>query len=702
MPRLAPGQDGLHPTYCRLCEALCGLVVKVEDGRITHVGPDRAHPVSEGHLCVKGPAMAHVAYDPDRVLQPLKRVGGPGEFEPVSWDEALADIATRVKAAVARHGADSLGLYVGNPASFAALHFNFAAGFVAAFGSSKLYSTMHVDTAAKMLASELIYGGAMPVAFPDIERCDFLLILGANPMISHMSLISEPLARKKLDEIHKRQGVVVVDPRRTETAQRYEHLPILPDSDAWLLGALLNVIFEEGLAREQLLDARVDGWRPLREAVREITPEAASARCRAPAETIRALARRFAAARSAACYGRVGTNRGSFSTLANVFIEALNLVTGRFGEPGGWVMGEPAVGAARARSPYGSRHSRISGIPLLIGMASGGELAQDILTPGEGQIRALFIDSGNPVLSHPQGRRTEAALEGLDLLVCLDFYVTETSRHADYLLPAVTFFEHEDLNDSWAANAPRPYLQYTDAAIPPRGDSRHSYDIYGELLERAGLPPTFAPTANRRPAFFDVLAAGFATRSDGLTLETLANDHPHGLRLAQNVDAQGTWDRITHPDKRPKLWHAVVEAETARLKASLGVQDGRLRLFGRRKLRSMNSWMHNDLRIVRSDRPTLLIHPQDALDRRIADGQLVRVSSDKGDIEVRAQISEEVIAGSVNYPHGWGHRGGWRTAAGLEGADVNELASSDPEDWEQVSGVPLLDGIPVEVTPLTS
>jgi formate dehydrogenase len=708
----APGADGLHRTFCRLCEALCGMVAKVEGGAITKVSPDRAHPVSEGHICVKGPGMASIAYDPDRVLTPLRRMGGPGEFEPVSWDEALDDIAARLAPIMARDPT-GIALYAGNPGSFATLHSAYGTLFLKSLGGEKRFGSINIDTGAKNVALELVFNSAVDWTFPDLEDCDFLIVIGANPMVSHMSLIAEPRALHKLLAIHERGRVVVVDPRRTETAERFEHLPVRPDSDAWLLGAMLSHIFTAGLERRDVLEARTSGWEALRKAVAPITPERAAAHCGVPAAAIRSLAERFAEARTAACYGRVGTNRGRFPTLINVLIESLNVVAGRFGAPGGWItgvspMGDPA--APPAYAPYGAARSRIGGLPQVLGATPGGSLAAEITTPGKGQVRALFVDGGNPVMSYPRGDLLAAALDDLELCVALDFYVTETTRHAHYILPVPTFYEREDLTDYWVRNATRPWVQHTPAVVPPRGEARLEFDIYNAILGRLGLPAVFAaPGANDPPKLMDVadglLRQGiygdkFGEAPAGLSIARLRREHPSGVRTAERPDAEASWSRVRTPDGRVRLWHPVTEAEIGRLLTEGdAAQADVLYLFGRRKLGSMNSWMHNVDRLVRSERATLLMHPDDARARQIADGQRVRISSKTGSLEVEAELTDEIIPGSVNYPHGWGHQGGWKRANGLSGANINLIASAQPEDWEQVSGMVHVDGIPVTVLP---
>ncbi len=706
------GADGKHRTYCRLCEAQCGMIAHVRAGRIERIEPDREHPVSEGHVCIKGTSMAAITYDPDRVLTPLKRVGAPGEFAPVSWDEALGDIAARLQHVIDKYGGQAIGSYKGNPASFATLHSTYGALFLNALGGHKNFNAVQIDTGAKNLAQELVFGSGTDWTFPDIERCDFLIMIGANPLVSHMSLIAEPRARERLEQIAARGGVVVIDPRRTETARRFEHLPVLPDSDSWLVAAMINHIFANGLEARAVLDERTSGWEDLREALRPITPELAAPRCGIAADQIRSLAERFAKTTKAACYGRVGTNRGRFGTLVNLLIESLNVIAGKFGVEGGWMTGLAPIGKAGeppAHARYGSARSRIGNLPLVLGSTPGGSLAAEITTPGEGQMRALFVDSGNPVLAYPDGETTAAALEELDLLVGIDFYVNETTRHAHYLLPSLTFLEREDLTDYWVRNAPRPWVQFSPAVIEPVGESRHEFDIYNDILARMGLPAVFsdpASRANEAPELMEVadrmLRIGpfgdqFGEKPDGLTIDKLRVEHPSGARTADRFDPAKSWSRVWTEDRKVQLWHEVTQGEIARLLAEPALPDVTLLMFGRRKLGSLNSWMHNIERLVRNETPSLMMHPADAAARGLAEGQTVRVSTLTGALEVLLEVTEEVVPGSVCYPHGFGHKGGWQRANALPGVNINQIASSRPEDWEQVSGNVHVDGFPVSV-----
>ncbi|MCB2064844.1 MAG: molybdopterin-dependent oxidoreductase, partial [Novosphingobium sp.] len=611
-----------------------------------------------------------------------------------------------------KHGGEAIASYKGNPASFATMHATYGALFLRALGGSKNISAVQIDTGAKNIAQELTFGSGTDWTFPDIEESDFLIMIGANPLVSHMSIIAEPRAREKLDAIHAKGGVVVIDPRRTETARRYEHVPVLPDSDAWLVAAMISHVFAQGLEAREVLEQRTNGWEELRDAVKPITPELAESRCGIRAATIRSLAERLVTAESGACYSRVGTNRGRFGTLTNLLIESLNVIAGKFGIPGGWITGLSPMGqpGPPMHARYGSARSRIGDLPLVLGSMPGGSLAAEITTPGEGQVRALIVDSGNPVHAYPDGDTLAEALEELELHVGMDFYVNETTRHAHYILPTPTFLEREDLTDYWVRSAPRPWMQFSPAVIEPQGESRHEFDIYNDLLSRMGLPALFADPdarANEAPQLMDVadkmfrigpFGDQFGEKPEGLTIEKLRRDHPSGVRTMDRFDASESWSRVWTEDGKAQLWHDVTQGEIARLLAEPAQDADRpLLMFGRRKLGSLNSWMHNVERLVRNEVPTLLMHPDDAKARSLDDGQNVRVSTDTGSLDLLLEVTDDVVPGSVCYPHGFGHTGGWKRANAVPGANINRIVSSRPEDWEQVSGNVHVDGFPVRV-----
>jgi len=696
-----PGDDGDHITYCRVCEALCGMVATVENGRIVKIRPDRDNPHSRGHICVKGPALADVTYDPDRVTSPLKRVGGPGEFEPVSWDDALADIATRLSASIDRHGTQSFAMNTGNPPSMGWPSSMGTYLFSRAMECSKLFTPSSEDITSVVLATELIFG-THGFVFPDLAQCEHLLIFGSNPLVSHGSLLIAPRFKEDLAEIAARGRVIVVDPRRSETARKFEHVSIIPAGDVWLLGAMVRTIIADGLADLAFIERHCTGLADLRAAIDWITPELAAPRCGIDADAIRTLAHDFAGAPRAAAMGRIGICRASYSTLTNYFLHLLNVVGGKFHKPGGvgWGHGGTATDA-QAKGPGQARHkrhsSRVSGRASVWGTQSSLTFLEEMTTPGEGQIKSLLTVGANPVLSMPGGPRLPEGFAMLDLMVSVDLYMTETSRHAHYILPATTALEREDINQFFMNHMVRPFAQYAPAVIPPTGEARGEYEILRDLAARMGRADAFG---NMTP--FEIadgaLQAGIEGR-DGLSLARL-RDNPHGLMIARGRWAFDFEKRIGHPDGKIHLWDAVAAEEVERLHAEPAPEANALRLINLRKLRSINSWMHNVDKLVRSDEPRLLINPSDAAARKIDAGMTVRLSSQWGAIDVVAEVTDEVREGCVAYPHGWGHRGAWQIANAKSGANLNEITPATPDQAEQVSGMSWLEGFPVEIRPV--
>ncbi|WP_337185660.1 molybdopterin-dependent oxidoreductase [Phenylobacterium sp.] len=700
MERLRPGQDGRHVTFCRICDAFCGLTADVQDGRIVKVGPDRDNPHSQGHICIKGPSMLAVTYDPDRVTQPLRRVGAPGNFEPVSWDEALTDIASRLATIYDDHGPEAIASFHGNPGAYnISGQFSFKP-FLDRLGVWKQYSSASQDTTSRAVASYALYGSSIRRPLPDLPRCDFLIIVGANPLVSHGSVLTAPRIREDLDAIAQRGRVVVVDPRLTETAERFEHIAVRPAGDVWMLAYMVKTLFDEGLEDLAFLERHTVGARELRSALGQVTAERVRQECGVEPETIAALARDFAAAPRAALYSRVGICRGPFSTLANVLVDCVNIIAGKFAVPGGWVFGNSPLNAEGRPGGYTLRPSRLGPMPIVIGYAPFNALAEEILTSGDGQVRAFFVTSGNPVLSAPGPERLQAAFESLELMVSFDIYLTETNRFADYILPTTTFFEREDLPVLGFPNMVRPFAQYAAPVIPPVGEARSEHIILSDLVARLGAltdrPLDIAP--------FDPLAAldGLLRTGrwgqDGLSIERL-KAAPHGVALADNIDVSGWEKQMRHEDGRIRLWDDLIAGEFDRLWSSPPADAEGLRLFGRRELRSMNSWMHNVDRLVRQQSPVLQMHPDDAARHGIGHGSRAVVRSKAGSMEVDVSITDAVTAGSVCYPHGWEHDGGWQRANATGGHNVNVLA--DPAAAEVVSGSSFLDGIEVTVTPLT-
>ncbi|ALH82185.1 molybdopterin-containing oxidoreductase family protein [Sphingopyxis macrogoltabida] len=705
-------------SFCRLCEAFCGTVIAVEDGRPVKLSPDRDNPHTQGHICVKGAAIVDIANDPDRVLRPLKRIGGPGEFAPVSWDEALDDIAARLKAIIDSDGPEAVATYFGNPGAFSTDTFMSSQWFLQRIGSTKFYAAGSQDSTSRHLASWILYGVAFRNAIPDLPNCDFLIITGANPLVSHGGLLTAPRMRHDLDAIAERGRVIVIDPRRTETAKRYEHVAIQPDADAWLHAAMLKVMIDTDVVDESFLAAHCSGWPELRAAVGGIDLDEAAMATGIARDDIEQLARDFAAAPRAAMYGRVGLCRGRFSTIANLLLDAINIAGGKFGKVGGSTFGAfPLAEGAEPLSGYGEHRTRVGDLPVVAGLMPAAALPDDILEPGKGRVRAMMVIAGNPVLSAPGGERLERALESLALLFSVDLYVTETNRFAHYILPAATFLEKDDIPLIGLSHMVRPYIQYARAAVPPMGEAREEKAIFDNLVARMGLG-SIAPTPGLRwlerqgmsitPLTLVELALrhgplGKRRGEAALSFAKLAG-MPHGTMLDLPLTYDGWADHIATDDRRIRLWHPIIADEFARFATehSSPAGDGTLKLFSQRKLKSMNSWMHNPEKLARSQGPTLLVHPADAARHGLSDGGEARVANEHGSVEVAVEISEDVVEGAVCYPHGWGHNGGWRHANTLPGANINLLLGLGPAAVELVSGTTFIDGLPVTVTPVAA
>ena len=711
-------------TYCRICEPLCGMVATVEDGRLSKLRPDAQHPLSQGFACPKGIAMAEVQNDPDRVLHPLRR-NESGEFERVGWDEALDEIGTRLKRIVAEHGGDSVGYYMGNPAAFSYSHPLWAKGFMDALGSPHFYTASSQDVSNRFAASAFLYGSPYIVPIPDLARTEFLLIVGANPLVSHGSVMSAPRVKDQLHGIVERGGrVVVVDPRRSETARAFEHVSVHPDSDAFLLLSILEAIFSDGLEDAAAIARQSRGVVALRALAMEHPAERTEVHTGVEAREVRRLARDLARADRAAVYGRTGSCLGRNATVVAFLLDALNLVTGNLDREGGAVFGDPPVDFERLASmvnlaTYDRVRSRVGDLPEVLGSLPASVMAKEMTTPGKGQIRAFFVSAGNPVLSVPNGAELERAMAGLELSVAIDLYVSDTSRHCDFVLPATTMYEREDFPLPFLSLFTTPFIQMTDPVVEPAGEARQEWEIIDAISRRIGVVPSslrllrWAGRAGLRLSperLVDlILRAGpggdwFGLRRGRLSVAELRRN-PHGLVLGDELAGGVLAKKIRHRDKRVRLDAPEVLADARTLAARNGHDPSfPLRLIGLRELRSHNSWMHNAPLLMRGGREhTARIHPEDAAAAGIADGEACRVTSAHGSVEVPAKVTDEVKRGTVAVPHGWGHRGGgWRVANDAGGANVNALASSDPAELERLAGMAHLNGIPIRIEPVAT
>jgi anaerobic selenocysteine-containing dehydrogenase len=707
------------PTFCRICEVYCGLVATVEDGRITALRPDDDHPVSKGYACPKGLAAHQLTHDPDRVLHPMKKVDGA--WQRISWEQAIAEIAAKLDRVRATHGADAVALYTGNPAGYSWNHRIASANWIKAIGSRNSYGAGSQDNLAVFLASKFLYGAFFLRPVPDVERTRFMLIVAANPVISQGTLVHMADAKTKLRQIRERGGkVVVIDPRRTETAKlASEHHFVKPDTDAFLLLAVSHTILGEGLEAKEFLSEHAVGLDKVREVVRPFTPELAAERTGIDAETIRRLAREFAAAHGAVAYGRVVCGR--FGTLAAWSLDLLNVLTGNLDSPGGAVFSDGLVDLADVvmklgLDEYGKHRSRVGDYPGVLGELPAGCLVEEMRTPGPGQVKALVVTAGNPVLSIANGPALADAMSGLEVKVALDIYMSETAALCDYVLPCTTYFERADYPIFHTQLMTEPYAQWTEPVVPPQGEAKSEWDIFALLGDAMGLPFIDNQAAHlvRRAARlfgrdFDpeyildaMIRLGpygdrFLPWRKGFTLAEV-KQHPHGVMLPPPKTGV-LRSKVRTPDKKVHLWNDALAAELARVQAAAnGNGEYPLRLIGRRDTRSNNSWLHNLPKLMRGERcRRLRMHPEDARRLGLADEDRAIVRSNVGELEVEVRITDEVMPGVVSLPHGWGHTydTSRKVAAGDPGPNCNALI--DHRVIEPLSGMAFLNGFPVSV-----
>lgn len=712
-------------TYCRICEPQCGLVATIEDGRLTEVRGNRDHVLSKGHLCIKASAMIDVVYDKDRLRQPMKRVGGPGEFAPVSWDEALGEIVERLASIRAKHGPASFATFIGNPTGFAGVTSMWMSGFQDALGVKWRYGINSEDTAPRFAASSFTFGSCAILTKPDLWRSQFVLILGSNPKVSHSSLYVEPHAMEALRSVRDRGGrVVVVDPRRSETAREFEHLPITTGKDAWFLIAFIRSIIEQGLVDRDYIAQNVSGYEELAAAVMRFDPEVCARECAVPLDTISQLAHDFAVADGGVVYGRIGTCTQKFGTLASILIDCAAAITGNIEREGGILFGWGPLDFEKFAesggfATYNRTPTRVNGHPEVFGLHPSTSFPPDVLTPGEGQVRALMSVASNPVLSSGAGgAEFEEALAALDLHFSLDLYMNETNRFADFILPSTTFFERSDVPLLSLGSMLRPAIWSTEPVIPRQGEAREDWEVFQEICARMGLGGAYGSKFMRWLArcgfaikprhlidfMLRMSSEGdrYGLRPGGLNLSKL-DERPDGIRLRDSIPVGKVSDRVRTPDGRIHVFAPVMSSEMKRLEADLGHADPGypIRMIGMREMKSMNSWLHNAERVMPAARAHFaLVHPSDAAAYGIADGGAMSIRSASGKIEATAKVSDEISPGHIAIPHGWGHMGGWQRANDRAGVNANVVANVRPEDIEPVSATSVLNGIPVCIAPV--
>lgn len=724
---------------CPLCEACCGLELKISDNKVVSIRGHDADVFSRGYICPKGAALKDLHEDPDRLRAPL--IKRDGRFVAASWEEAFAEIERRLPPILQEHGSDAAALVIGNPSVHKIGLINYVPRLARALGTRNVFSASTLDQMPKQLSAGLMFGHWLTIPVPDIERCDYLLMLGANPMVSNGSLWTVPDFRGKAKAMRARGGrIVVIDPRRSETALAAdEHHFIRPGADVFLLLGLAHALFDEQLVRLGRLADHVNGLDALRDAVAAFAPERVAARCGFEAGTIRRLARELAAAPRAAVYGRIGTCTQEYGTLCSWLVDVLNVLTGNLDREGGAMFPKAAAFAANTVGKPGSgrgivtgrRKSRVSGAPEVLGELPMGCLAEEIETPGAGQVKALISIAGNPVLSAPNGGRLAAALESLDFMVSVDIYLNETTRHADVILPGSSPLEDAHYDTAFPQFSYRNHARYSKPVLARETGQPPEWQI---LLRLAAIAQGLGAQADvlklddelfaedvRRAAgeYADAILAAlsdlhgperqldyalrlgpygdmFGRKPDGLNLARL-KAAPAGIDLGPLQPRMP--EVLRTPSGKIELAPATLLEDLKRPAAALAQPVPELVIVGRRQVRSCNSWMHNLPVLAKGPfRCTALVSPADAQRLGLREGGLARIDSLGRSLQVQVQISDEMMPGVVSLPHGWGHgMPGTRMTLAAErpGANLNVLLDDAARD--PLSGNAVLSGIPIEM-----
>ncbi len=734
--------DRVAHRICPLCEACCGLELGITDDKVVSIRGNDADVLSGGFICPKGNALRELHDDPDRLRTPM--IKRDGVHVAVSWDEAFAEIDRRLSPLIATHGRDAVAVSIGNPSAHRYGLLLYTARLARAIGTKNVFSASTLDQMPKQLSAGLMFGHWLSVPVPDIDRSQLLVILGANPMVSNGSMWTVPDFRGRAKALQARGGkIIVIDPRRTETAAiADQHVFIRPGADVFLLLGIVHALFADKLVRLGRLDAHVDGVADVERVVADFAPELVAARCGIDAATIRELAHTIATTERAAVYGRIGTCTQEYGTLASWLVDVINTLTGHLDAPGGAMFAKAAAFAANTLGApgkgkgisVGRRRSRVSNAPEVFGELPMGVLAEEIETPGEGQIRALFTIASNPVLSAPNGPRIAAALDTLELMVSVDIYLNETTRHADVILPGLSPLEESHFDVALMQLAVRNVARYSPPVFARSADSLAEWEI---LLRLHGIASGRGPNVDVN-ALDDELALADVQRAVGpqaeLVMRALGDRRgperlldlalrggpygdrfglvPDGVNLAKvaaapaGIDLGPLAERIPEvlrtPSGKIDLAPPMIVDDVARACADLARPVPDLVIVGRRQLRSNNSWMHNLPILAKGPfRCVALVNPSDASRIGVADGARARITNGDRSIDVTVELTDEMMPGVVSLPHGWGHdQPGtqMRVAAERPGANLNAILDENRRD--PLSGNAVLGGVPIAMTPL--
>ena len=697
-----------HFRTCNLCEAMCGVEIKHNGEKVLSIKGDSNDPFSKGYICPKATALQDLYEDPDRLRQPVERTADG--WKQISWSEALDKVAAGIQAVQQQYGQNAFGVYLGNPNVHNMGGMLTVKHLLHSLKSRSRFSATSVDQLPHHIVSMHLFGHMLRIPVPDVNRTQYMLIIGGNPLASNGSIMSAPNMRQKLKDIKARGGkVVVIDPRRTETAEiASEHHFIRPATDVLLLLAMLNEVYAQGYADKAMTNNRAAALAPEIDRIatfaKDYSAESVAKITGITAVEIKRLAKEFGEAESSVCYGRMGISVQEFGLLSQYLAMIINIVCGRLDEVGGLMFPNPAVDVVSNSGPgyLGKRHSRVSNLLDFNGEYPSVAMSDEMLVEGEGQLKGFMCVAGNPVLSTPNGEKLDKALSQLEFMVAVDYYVNETSRHANIILPPVSALERDHYDVTFNGFAVHNVAKYSPALFNKKDNEKHDWEIYLELAERLDKDAPDKVKAERAltkklgPKFLLDQALKYGPYQD-IDLETLI-DNPHGIDLGPLQSMLP--EALQHDDKHIHLNVDFYQADLERVQQMMQhYNDSQILLIGRRHVRSNNSWLHNSYRLVKGkSRCTLMLHPKTASQYKIADGQEVKVTSRVGSVIIAAEVTDELMPGVVSIPHGFGHaRQGVKQqiAQAHAGVSVNDL--TDDTLIDKLCGNAAVNGVPVQL-----
>ena len=691
-----------HYRTCNICEAMCGIEIKYQDKEIISIKGDQKDPFSKGYNCPKATALQDFYTDKDRLKTPIRRTATG--WEDISWDEAFTEIAEKIKGIQDTHGKNALAVYLGNPNAHSLGNAIFLKPFMKSLGTINRFSSASTDQMPHHVASNFMFGAGMLIPVPDIDRTDFMLIIGGNPVVSNGSMMTAPNTLGRMKAIQKRGGkVVVVDPRRTRTAKiADQHLFIRPEKDALLLLAMIHCVFATDKVNLRHLEAMVEGLDEIAELAKNYSPEAVSDFVGIEANSIRTLTAEMTAANSAVCYSRMGASTQTFGGLCQWLTNVLNIITGNFDRAGGAMFPQPAFDLLRNhkrghKSTFGQYNTRVRKLPFFNGEFPVATLAEEIQTEGKGQIKSLITVAGNPVLSTPSGHKLAEAFEELDYMVSVDIYLNETTKHANIILPGTTGIENSHFDIFFNSFSVRNTVKYSKPLFEKEDNQLSDWQILKEIAARVTDTPLDPYTPEM---ILDMELKSGPYGEQGMSLQKLI-DNPHGVDMGPLMPC--IEERIKTAEGKVNLTPQLYLDDLPRLNAVMTkpARDKQypLDLIGRRLVKSHNTWTQNSERLVKGKNPcTLEVHPEDAQTLGIANKQLVTVSSVVGEVEIEVVITDDIQQGVVSMPQGWGHNQkdtNMSVAATQPGVSINDLTDAGRVDT--LTGNAALNGTPVAI-----